>query len=161
MHPQWQERERTNLLVQMPSEPTERLFGLMNVLTVAKHLVLRVDGLTTIVRMLPLHSNVLNNRTIIVPVVASEVEVQNTHIGKWMNGSNELGLASLVDGQDKLLHAASRFDRGKVEILMVNVALDVSWMTLSRTAANHHQLANVNWRSEARRYEQLVVCITQ
>lgn len=133
--------------------------GLLDVFPSANQLVSSVHGLSPVVRVLALHTDVLDHSGLFVAVVVREIEGDRLDIRERLQHGGKLHEALLVDRQIEQLRVVKSFYAGKVHVLVIHIAFESRGVVAFFLPTNHHQLSNVNGGCKASNNDYLSVRI--
>ncbi len=132
---------------------------LLDVLSGADQLVSGVDGLSPVVGVLSLHTNVLDHGGLLVAVVVREIEGDRLDIRERLQHGSKLHKALFVDRQIEQLRVIKSLYTGEVHVLVIDIAFENRRMVAFFLSTDHHQLPNVNRRCKASNNDYLSVRI--
>lgn len=132
---------------------------LRDVFSGADQLVSGVHGLSPVVGVLSLHTNVLDHGGLLVAVVVREIEGDRLDIRERLQHGSKLHKALFVDRQIEKLCMVKSLDAGEVHVLVIDIAFQSRGVVPFFLSTDHHQLPNVNRRCKASNNDYLSVRI--
>lgn len=152
-------KKYTQQSVHVGSVGPSLFFRLHYILPVTQDFVDCVHCFSPVVSVFSLQTDVLKRSCGNISMVGGEVEGQSCDIGERPQCCDQFDSALSVDREPECLSWMKGVDVGEVNVVLIDVAAHLCGVMSRVSSPNHHDLANVNRRSESSDYDDFMISI--